>query len=153
MSASDAETTKKPFGFASLTLLVIASMVGVGVFTTSGFTLAAVGSPSRTLLCWCIGGTIALAGAVSYGRLARLLPESGGEYLYLSRNVHPSAGFVAGWVSLTAGFSGAIATAAVAFEQYAVPESIRPAALPPDLGARIAHKNAEELLARTRYRN
>jgi len=121
------ETT---YDAASLTMLVVASMVGAGVFTTSGFTLGAVGSPLMVMVCWTIAGGIAMCGAVAYGVLARLMPQSGGEYLYLSRNVHPIAGFLAGWISLTAGFSGAIATAAVAFEEYAVP--IRPWWLPQD---------------------
>ncbi|MEZ6063906.1 MAG: APC family permease [Planctomycetaceae bacterium] len=125
----------KPYGLATLTLLVIASMIGSGVFTTSGYTLAAVGSPARVMVCWLIGGGIALCGAVAFGRLARLMPESGGEYLYLTRNVHPMAGFLAGWVSLTAGFSGAIATAAVAFESYALRPSDRPEWLPDDVVA------------------
>lgn len=123
------------YGITTLTLLVIASMVGAGVFTTSGFTLGAVGSPLRVLVCWALGGGIAICGAIAYGRLAQLMPESGGEYLYLSRQVHPAIGFLAGWVSLTAGFSGAIATAAVAFERYAIPDSIRPTWLPMDAAA------------------
>ncbi|MEZ6132453.1 MAG: APC family permease [Planctomycetaceae bacterium] len=132
------DSEKKParpvpaYGLPTLTMLVIASMVGVGVFTTSGFTLAAVGTPARVMLCWAIAGAIAMSGAVAYAQLARRMPESGGEYLYLSRNVHPVVGFLAGWVSLTAGFSGAIATAAVGFERYAMPDTIRPAWLPTD---------------------
>jgi amino acid transporter len=129
-SAGKSATAK--YGLLSLTLLVVASMVGVGVFTTSGYTLGAVGSPGRVMLCWILGGIIAICGAIAYGRLASLMPQSGGEYLYLSRAVHPLAGFLAGWVSLTAGFSGAIATAAVAFEQYAMPKSVRPEGLPED---------------------
>ncbi|MCH2212447.1 MAG: amino acid permease [Fuerstiella sp.] len=124
--------TRATFDVMSLTLLVVASMIGVGVFTTSGYTLAAVGSPARVILCWILGGVIALCGATAYGRLASLMPQSGGEYLYLSRTVHPLAGFLAGWISLTAGFSGAIATAAVAFEQYAMPDTVRPVGIPKD---------------------
>ena len=105
-------------------------MIGSGVFTTSGFSIAALGSPARVLIAWCIGGVIALCGAVAYGELARRLPVSGGEYLYLSRRLHPFAGFLAGWVSLTAGFSGAIAMAAITFEVYAVPDEVRPNWLP-----------------------
>ncbi len=123
------------YDVASLTMLVVASMVGAGVFTTSGFTLGAVGSPPMVMVCWTIAGGIAMCGAVAYGQLARLMPQSGGEYLYLSRNVHPIAGFLAGWISLTAGFSGAIATAAVAFEQYALPDAIRPSWLAQDVCA------------------
>ena len=71
------------------------------------------------MLAWFVGGVIALMGAISYGMLVRGLTESGGEYLYLSRSIHPLAGFIAGWVSLLAGFPGAIAFAASAFESYA----------------------------------
>ena len=101
-------------------------MIGAGVFTTSGFALADLGDRRFVLLAWLIGGLIAICGAISYGRLAHRITESGGEYLFLSRLVHPSIGFIAGWVSLLAGFTGAIAFAATVFESYAIPESIRP---------------------------
>ena len=129
------DSVQQVYGTGSLTLLVIASMIGTGVFTTSGFTLGTVGSPWLVVMCWAIGGVVACCGAVAYGRLVQLIPESGGEYLYLARNVHPLVGFLAGWISLTAGFSGAIAAAAVAFEQYAIPEHRRPVWLPPDVVA------------------
>ncbi len=101
--------------------LIFANMVGAGVFTTSGFALADLGSPHRVMLAWVIGGLIAMCGALSYGALARHLTESGGEYLFLSRVIHPMAGFIAGCVSLVAGFTGAIAFAAMAFENYVQP--------------------------------
>jgi APA family basic amino acid/polyamine antiporter len=66
-----------------------------------------------------VGGAIALCGAASYSKLASDIAESGGEYVFLTRRMHPAAGFVAGWVSLLAGFTGAAAFAAVAFETYA----------------------------------
>lgn len=118
--------SKKPFGLWSATLLVVANMIGAGVFTTSGFSLADLGERQFVLLAWFIGALVAICGAVSYGQLAQRITESGGEYLFLSRFVHPSIGFVAGWVSLLAGFTGAIAFAATAFESYAIPESVRP---------------------------
>ena len=93
-------------------------MVGVGVFTTSGFLIADLKSPSLVLWAWAIGGLVALCGALSYGALARAIPESGGEYLYLSRTLHPAAGYLAGWVSLFAGFSAPIAAAGFAFGEY-----------------------------------
>jgi len=131
-------TREARFGLTTLTCVVIASMIGSGVFTTSGFSLAALGSPERVLIAWLVGGVIAVCGAIAYGELARRLPISGGEYLYLSRQLHPFAGFLAGWVSLTAGFSGAIAMAAITFEAYAVPDSIRPAWLAPNSVAVLA---------------
>ena len=116
------------FGFWTLTFLVVANMLGAGVFTTSGFTLASLGEPSRVLWAWLVGGLVALCGAFSYGLLVKRHPVSGGEYAFLSRAVHPSIGFVAGWVSLLAGFSGAIAFAALSFESYCRPEWIPPRA-------------------------
>ena len=112
-------------GPSTLLCLVIANMIGAGVFTTSGFAMGDLGTPGRVLAAWLIGGGLALAGAMSYGMLARLIPVSGGEYLFLSRNIHPMAGFVAGWISLLAGFSAPIAFAAIALETYTLPETIR----------------------------
>ena len=123
------------FGPWTLTLLVIANMIGAGVFTTSGFTLAALGSPRLVILAWIVAGLIAWAGACSYGQLVRALPESGGEYLFLSRFAHPMLGFMAGWISLIAGFTGAIAFAATALESYLVPAAQRPDWLPADVVA------------------
>lgn len=119
------------YGLMTLSCVVIASMIGSGVFTTSGYSLGALGTPARVLAAWGVGAIIAVCGAASYGELARRLPVSGGEYSYLSRRLHPFMGFLAGWISLTAGFSGAIAMAAITFEAYAVPDSIRPDWLPP----------------------
>ena len=123
---------KSDFGIGTLTSLVMASMIGAGVFTTSGFALADVGTPQRVLAAWLIGGGVAVCGALSYGALARRITLSGGEYVFLSRVIHPVAGFLAGWVSLLAGFTGAIAFAATAFEVYVMPDTIRPAWLPAD---------------------
>lgn len=109
---------RRAFGLWTLTFLVVANMIGAGVFTTSGFTLASVGSPGWVVAAWVIGGFIALMGALSYGQLSRVMPESGGEYLFLSKALHPAAGFVGGWISLIAGFTGAIAYAAITLEKY-----------------------------------
>jgi APA family basic amino acid/polyamine antiporter len=108
-----------------LIALVIGNTLGAGVFTTSGFAMGDLGSPVYVLLAWFIGGLLALCGALSYGALARLMPVSGGEYYFLSRSIHPLAGFIAGWISLLAGFTGAIALAALALEAYIVPPASR----------------------------
>lgn len=129
---SELSARQPPLGLTSATSLVVASMVGAGVFTTSGFALADLGSPGTVLAAWAVGGVVALCGALCYGSLARFFAESGGEYLFLSRTLHPLAGFVAGWVSLLAGFTGAIAFAATAFEAYALPADQRPGWLPPN---------------------
>lgn len=106
------------WGLTTLALLVIANMIGAGLFTTSGFTLNDLGTPARVVLVWCLGGVMAWCGAVGYATATKRLTESGGEYLFLSRWVHPAAGCAAGWVSLVAGFSGATATAALTVAAY-----------------------------------
>lgn len=108
----------KRLGLTSLVCLVVANMIGAGVYTSSGFALAGLGSKWLVMLAWAVAGMVALLGAICYGRLARWITASGGEYLFLSRAVHPLAGFMAGWISLTAGFSGAIAYAALTFQLY-----------------------------------
>lgn len=123
---------REHFGPWTLTFLVVASMIGAGVFTTSGFALSDLGSPFRVMAAWLVGGAMALAGAWSYAQLACAIPESGGEYLFLSRAAHPLPGFIAGWVSMFAGFTGAIAFAATALETYLIPEGHRPKWLPQD---------------------
>ena len=109
------------FGLPSATALVVASMVGSGVFTTSGFLLEKLHSPRRVLLAWLVGGVIAGCGALNYGALARRFPESGGEYLFLSRTFHPAIGNIAGWISLLVGFSAPLAAAAYGFGAYLAP--------------------------------
>jgi basic amino acid/polyamine antiporter, APA family len=114
-------TNPRQLGLTSATALVVASMVGTGVFTTSGFLLADLKSPLTVLFVWGGGGVLACLGALCYGALARRIPESGGEYLFLSRTLHPAAGYVAGWVSLFVGFSAPLAFAAFAFGEYSRP--------------------------------
>jgi len=110
--------TQRQLGLATATALVVANMIGTGVFTTSGFLLADLRSPWIVLAAWAVGGVIAMLGALSYGALARRIPESGGEYIFLSRTLHPAAGYLAGWVSLLVGFSAPLAAAAFAFGDY-----------------------------------
>ena len=105
-------------GLGSATALVVASMIGTGVFTTSGFLLADLKSPWLVLLVWLLGGVLATLGALSYGALARRIPESGGEYIFLSKTLHPQAGHVAGWLSLLVGFSAPLAAGSFAFGEY-----------------------------------
>ena len=105
-------------GVKSAAALVAANMIGAGVFTTSGFSLADLGRPDFVLLAWVVGGGVALCGALSYSRLAANFPGNGGEYLFLSRTLHPLVGFLAGWVSLFAGFTAPIAVAAHGLEAY-----------------------------------
>ncbi len=101
-----------------LVALVVANMVGVGVFATSGLALADVPDPWGLLGLWGLGGVYAALGALAYGGLARALPDNGGEHHLLRSLGYPSLGFAAGVVSLTAGFAGPLAAAAHALDAY-----------------------------------
>ena len=98
--------------------IVVADMVGVGVFTSLGFQVKDIPSGFSILLLWTIGGIVALCGVFSYGELGAMFPRSSGEYNFLGRAYHPAFGFVAGWVSATVGFAAPVALAAMAFGEY-----------------------------------
>jgi amino acid transporter len=114
------ESTGKPrlLNFPSAVALVIANTIGTGVFTTSGFVLADLGDRSIVMLAWLVGGLYAISGVIIYSDLAQRYPESGGEYLFLRRSLHPALGTAAGWVSVVAGFTVPIAAAALGAELY-----------------------------------
>jgi APA family basic amino acid/polyamine antiporter len=108
----------KPFGLWSGVGLVIANMVGAGVFLSTGF-MAQSMPPEHIVLAWAIGAVLALAGTIAYAEVARLVPQGGGEYRYISTLVHPAPGYLAGWASLLVGFSAPIALDALAAGAFA----------------------------------
>ncbi len=99
--------------------LIVSNVVGVGIFTTPALVANLVPNPTAILALWIVGGGLALAGASSYAKLANLWPSAGGEYVYLSKTYGPGAGFLSGWTSLIAGFSGSVAASAVAVVLFA----------------------------------
>ncbi|MCA2981185.1 MAG: amino acid permease [Myxococcaceae bacterium] len=103
----------RAFGLWSGMGLVVANMVGAGVFLSTGFMAQSMG-PGTILLAWVVGGVLALAGARAYAEVARLVPAGGGEYRYVGTLLHPALGYVAGWGSLLVGFSAPIALDALA---------------------------------------
>lgn len=107
------------FRFPTITAIVIANMVGTGVFTSLGFQLLDIQSGFVILALWVLGGVIAVSGAMTYAELGAAFPRSGGEYNFLSEIYHPAVGFVAGWTSVTIGFAGPSALAAMTFAAYA----------------------------------
>jgi len=109
---------RRQLGLFPLTNIVIANMVGAGIFTTSGLLLKDLGSPLLMLGLWAVGGIIALCGALAYGELGAAIPRAGGEYAFLSQLYHPVAGFLSGWVSFFVGFSAPIAASAIGFAEY-----------------------------------
>ncbi len=98
--------------------IVVANMIGSGVLTTPGF-MAMNLAPSQILAAWALGGVIALCGARAYAAVAAVIPQSGGEYRYLSELWHPALGYLAGWTSLLVGFSQPVALDALAIGAFA----------------------------------
>jgi basic amino acid/polyamine antiporter, APA family len=117
------------------TAIVIADMVGVGVFTSLGFQVKDIPSGFSILLLWIVGGVVALCGVFSYSELGAMFPRSGGEYNFLSKAYDPAFGFVAGWVSATVGFAAPVALAAMAFGEYG--KALLPNAPPLALAAAV----------------
>jgi APA family basic amino acid/polyamine antiporter len=107
-------------GFSAATVLsvVVANMIGTGVFTSLGFQLLDIQSGFVLLMLWVVGGLIAVCGALSYAELGAALPRSGGEFNFLSRIYHPGVGFVSGALSATIGFAAPTALAAMTFGAY-----------------------------------
>ncbi|HEY9900547.1 MAG TPA: APC family permease [Pantanalinema sp.] len=116
-------------GLPSAVGLAVATMIGSGVFVTSGL-LARDLSPAAILLEWLLGGVLAACGASCYAAVAAHVPRSGGEYRFLHDLYHPFAGYAAGWVTIVFGFAAPIAMAAMAAGAYAEALGARGFALP-----------------------
>jgi len=114
----DLRLPPRTVGFFTACGIVIANIIGTGVFTSLGFQVADIQSGFALIMLWIVGGIAALCGALCYGELSAALPRSGGEYHFLSEIYHPSVGFMAGFVSATVGFAAPIALAAMAFGKY-----------------------------------
>ena len=99
--------------------MVIANMIGAGVFLSAGF-MAQDMNAQQILLAWVVGMLIAMIGAKAYSAIVQLVPQSGGEYRFLSTLIHPALGYLAGRASLLVGFSAPIAVCAMAAGAFAV---------------------------------
>ena len=108
----------KTISLLTATCIVVANMVGTGIFTSLGFQVGGLPSGFAIMALWAVGGGCALCGALSYAELGAALPRSGGEYHFLGKIYHPAVGFLAGWVSATVGFAAPVALAAMAFGKY-----------------------------------
>lgn len=109
---------RREIGLFSAIAIVVANMVGTGIFTTSGFILQEVKSAGALLMGWVVGGVFALCGALCYGELGARFPKAGGEYVYLREAFGKPIAFLSGWISLIVGFSAPIAAGAIAFATY-----------------------------------
>ncbi len=108
-------------GWKTAAALVISSMVGTGVFTSLGFQLVDIQNTWSIVLLWVLGGVFALIGAFTYAELGTNFDESGGDYIFLSKLIHPLVGYVYAWISLTVGFTAPIAISVMAMKSYLSP--------------------------------
>jgi APA family basic amino acid/polyamine antiporter len=115
---TDSQSARRVLTLLPASSIVVASMVGTGIFTTTGFMIQLGAGGGDVLLAWLLGGVVAVCGALCYGEIGANLPRSGGEYFYLSRLLHPSLGVMSGWVSLVVGFAAPIAASAIAMHLY-----------------------------------
>lgn len=106
------------FGYWAGHLVVVGSMIGAGILTTSGFILRDTGSPLAMVALWALGGALALCGAVTVAELATSLPRSGGDYIFVREAFGPGAGFVSGWATFILGFAAPTAVVALLALKY-----------------------------------
>ncbi len=113
------EGSRRISGFTA-TCVLVSSVIGTGVFTTTGFMARDIGDPWLILLVWGAGALLALMGAMCYSELGAAFPFVGGDYVYLREAYHPFFAFLSGWASFTVGFGAAIAAGAMGFASYVV---------------------------------
>lgn len=106
-------------GLVTAIAIVVANMIGTGVFGSLGFQVAGIPSGFPILVLWLVGGLVSFCGAVCYAELASIFPKSGGEYHLLTRSWNPFVGFLAGWLSVTVGFAAPVAANAALLGGYA----------------------------------
>src|SRR5271154_5082545 len=119
-SAESEQSMPAEFGLPTATFVVVAGMVGAGVLTTSGYTVALVGSNQWMLLLWVLGGVTAVCGALTIAELSAALPKTGGDYVYLHEAYGALPAFLSGWVSFLIGFAVPSAASAFAFAKYMI---------------------------------
>ena len=105
-------------GWGDAAAIIVSNVIGGGILFTPPQVASAVPNPWAFLSTWLVGGALAFAGAMAYAELAALRPRAGGEYVYLTAAYGRLAGFLTGWTSFVAGFSGAIAASAVVLAAY-----------------------------------
>ncbi|MCE4563262.1 amino acid permease [Maribellus sp. CM-23] len=117
MSDSNQQLERK-LGLFPVTNIVVANIIGAGIFTTTGYIMDFLGNPWMMIILWCVGGVISFCGALAFGELGAAYPEAGGEYVFISKLFSPLLGFLSGWLSLLVAFSAPIAASAIGFSKY-----------------------------------
>nr|WP_292963420.1 MULTISPECIES: amino acid permease [unclassified Allomuricauda] len=110
--------SKYKIGTMTGVAIVVANMIGTGVFTSLGFQLKDLNNVPAILTLWVMGGVLALSGAFSYAEVGTVIKKSGGEFAFLSKIYGPLVGYLSGWISLTVGFAAPIALSAIAVVEY-----------------------------------
>src|SRR5215471_20451286 len=116
-------------GFWAATAVVVGSMIGQSVFLVTSDMARELGSPTKVLLLWIVGGMVVLCGALCYAELGAAMPEAGGDYVYLSRGLSPVWGFLFGWAStmiLKPGSGAIIAAGLVRLSGFLLPSVLTP---------------------------
>ncbi len=99
------------------TFLLVASVIGAGIFLTPGRVAELLPHPGWIFAAWSLGALLSVAGALANGELATMFPRAGGDYVYLREGIHPIAGFLVGWLTFFAIYAGTIATLAAGFAE------------------------------------
>jgi basic amino acid/polyamine antiporter, APA family len=115
--ASD-EGLVRAIGLGSAVLFVIGSVIGSGIFLTTGVMADTIPSTSLLLLAWTLGGVLAIAGGLTYAEMGAMFPRSGGVYVFLKEAWGPLPAFLYGWATLLVVISGGIAAVSVGFASY-----------------------------------
>jgi APA family basic amino acid/polyamine antiporter len=105
----------RTLGLQDAVFLVVASVVGSGIFLTPGPIADRLPHPGLIFAVWVVGGLLSLAGALANAELGAMFPRAGGDYVYLREALHPVAGFLAGWLTFFAIYAGTVATLAAGF--------------------------------------
>lgn len=116
-ASADAQLVKG-IGLTGATLLVIGSVIGSGIFLTTGGMIAELPSTTLVLVAWVAGGLLAMAGGLTYAEMGSMYPRSGGLYVFLTEAYGPVWGFMFGWACMLVILTGSIAAVAVGFAEY-----------------------------------
>jgi len=118
MGTENKTELKRSLGLIDATSIVAGSMIGSGIFIVSAAMSRDLGSSGYMLLMWIVTGLITVSAALSYGELAGMMPEAGGQYVYLHRAYGKMISFLYGWTAFTVIQTGVIAAVAVAFAKF-----------------------------------
>lgn len=108
----------RAIGLSGATLLVVGSVIGSGIFLTTGLMVQELPSTTLVLAAWVAGGLLAMAGGLTYAEMGSMYPRSGGLYVFLSEAYGPVWGFLFGWACLLVILTGSVAAVAVGFAEY-----------------------------------